>query len=113
VTRPKRFNRQQEGKLTVYLSTTKPPGDSEELYADPIFLIKVPDQNGQVSYYLTKALQRYVVPAPADDDGTETIAEYFDRQIAGKVCLAVDVTPEAMGLIASDPQAQTQVPPSV
>lgn len=98
--------------MTVFLSTTDLGGDAEEFYNDRVFLIKAPDADGNIIYYLTKALKLYGDPLPEDDDGSELISEFFNRQPAGAIYLAADVTPPDGIIALSEPQAQTTPPPN-
>ena len=96
--------------MTVFLSTTDPGGDAEEFYNSRVFLIKAPDADGNIIYYLTKALKLYGDPLPEDNDGSETISEFFNRQPAGAIYLAADITPPNGVMARSEPQAQTSPP---
>lgn len=81
--------------MTVFLSTEMPPGESEELFDDRAFLIKGPEENGKVVYYLTRALQRYVAPDIATNDpndATPDIDVLFASLLTGSVYLAVEIS---------------------
>lgn len=77
--------------MTVFLTTTDPTGDAEELYADRAFLIRGPVENGKVIYYLTRALERYAVPDVPASDGRQTVEEYFDLRLLENAYSAVEV----------------------
>jgi hypothetical protein len=100
---------QQEGEVTVFLNSVRPNAEAEELYDERQFLIKGPEEDGRVIYYLTRALQRFAVPAPEDDNGTQTVAEYFDALPAGSLYLAAQLGINGVRDLAAPPQAQTEV----